>query len=87
MAYGGGANNTSFRTPRVTLAGGRRQSSVSLVGGSSSRKGMESVVGELQVGRETMQSTQGAILQMMKTATTTVGISPNLHSTIMRADE
>ncbi len=40
-----GANNTPFRTPQATLAGGRRQSSVSLVVGSSSRKGLESVVG------------------------------------------
>ncbi len=66
---------TSFRTPRATLSGGRRQSSVSSLGGISSRKGIESVVGELQVGRETVQSTQQEILQMMKTATTSVGSS------------
>jgi hypothetical protein len=70
--YGQG---NSFRTPRATLSGGRRQSSVSSLGGNSSRKGIESVVGELQVGRATVQSTQEEILQMMKTATTSVGSS------------
>jgi hypothetical protein len=70
--YGQG---NSFRTPRATLSGGRRQSSVSSLGGNSSRKGIKSVVGELQVGRATVQSTQEEILQMMKTATTSVGSS------------
>ena len=67
----GDNNNNCFRTPRATSSGRRGGTSSSRKSSGSSRKGgIESVVSELQVGRESVQSTQGEILQMMKTATT-----------------
>jgi hypothetical protein len=58
---GGTVRNNDFRTPRVGT--GRMH-------GSSSRKGIDSVLDEIQVGKDSMQATQDEMLQMMKAATT-----------------
>jgi hypothetical protein len=60
---GGMVSNNHFRTPRVGTATGRMQ-------GSSSRKDIDAVLKEMQVGKESLQSTQNEMLQMMKAATT-----------------
>ena len=58
---GGRDRNNDFRTPRVGT--GRMQ-------GSSSSKNIESLLNEIQVGKESLHATQHEMLQMMKAATT-----------------
>ena len=56
-------SNNNFRTPRVRTSTGRMQ-------GSSLRKDIDALLNEIQVGKESLQSTQEKMLQMMKAATT-----------------